>query len=69
MIIKVILFLVIYIVAGVLLDLITRDPDEDLALSIICVVMWPAIFAFLILGFIVSKLYDLLRRKWRWMVK
>ena len=58
MTIKVISFWIIYVALGIILDLITRDSDEDIALSIICVVMWPAIFAFLILGFIVSKLYD-----------
>ena len=63
MVIKVILFLVIYIVIGIIFDLCTLDSDEDIALSIICVVMWPAIFVCCLLTVIVAELYERLRRK------
>lgn len=58
MVIKVISFLIIYILIGIFIDLYTRDSDEDLALSIICVVIWPGLLAFWMIGFIAAKLYD-----------
>ena len=34
-----------YFLIGLILDLFTRDSDEDVALSIICIVLWPVLIS------------------------